>query len=204
MIGPKRSVNEKTPLRWLKIILLLFLIVLAVIGAVYFLIPWLSSQPLRKIETKSTITIPEGEKIKRTLFFCLEDRLAIEERDLPVSLKTDDLTAQVMDVIKELIKGPVTDLRLTPVLPGETKIRGIFMDSNGICYLDFSSDIQEKFPGGVWTELLSLYSVVNTLTTNFPEIKSVQILVEGYVVDTLSGHIDTRYPLQEREDLIGQ
>lgn len=185
------------------IIVFLFLIVLAGFGIFYFVIPWISSQPLRKIETKTTINLPEGEKIKRTLFFTLEDRLAVEERKMPAPLK-EDLIAQIKDVLKELIKGPVADLRLTPVLPNETRIKGVFLDTNGICYLNFSRDIQEKFPGGTWTEILGLYSIVNTLTSNFSEIKGVQILVEGYEVETLSGHVDTRYPLQRREDLIVQ
>jgi len=98
----------------------------------------------------------------------------------------------------------LNDLRLTTLIPEETKIKSIFIDSNGICYLNFGKEIQERFPGGAWTELLSLYSIVNTLSNNFPEINGVQILVEGYGVETLAGHIDTRYPLQRREDLVGQ
>lgn len=203
MIGPKKYIkDEGTLMKKLLVLLLLFLIIIAAIGAYYFLIPWLSSQPLRQVEKKKTVNIPEGEKVKRTLYFYFEDRLAAEERDLP--LKREDLMAQARDVIKELIKGPVTDLRLTPVLPEEIKVRGVFLDSDGICYIDFGREIQERFPGGVWTEVLSLYSIVNTLTTNFPEIKGVKILVEGYGVETLAGHIDIRYPLQRREDLISQ
>jgi hypothetical protein len=196
-------VKREESMKRLWILWSFLLIVLGAIGTFYFLLPWLSTQPLRRFETKTTVTAPEGESIKRSLFFCLEDKLAVEERDLPIPLK-EDFIAQLRDVIRELIKGPVSDLRLTPVLPEETKIRGIFIDSNGICYLDFGKEVQERFPGGAWTELLSLYSIVNTLTTNFPEIKGVKILVEGYEVETLAGHIDTRYPLQRRDDLIGQ
>lgn len=191
--------NRKT----LWIIVPLLVIVLAGFGIFYFVLPWLSSQPLRKIGTDAAVNAPEGEKIKRTLFFTLEGRLASEEREIPKPLREDPI-APIRDVLKELIKGPVIDLRLTPVLPNETKVKSIFLDTNGICYLNFSRDVQDKFPGGAWTELLSLYSIANTLTSNFPEIKGVQILVEGYESETMAGHIDTRYPLQRREDLIVQ
>lgn len=200
MMAPIKGSDKKKHITKFQIILIVFLIVIGVIGVFYFFIPWLSSQPVRLIETKTKVGISEGNKIKMTLFFSLEDRLATEEREVP--LRSGDLRAQVGDILKELVKGPVKNLKLTPLLPEETKIKGIFIDSNGICYLDFSRDIQEKFPGGVWTEFLSLYSIVNTLATNFPGIKGVQILVEGYGVETLAGHIDIRYPLHPREDLI--
>lgn len=195
--------GERNSKKKLWIVFFILLMVISAFLVFYYVIPWLSSQPIRKIETDTTTVIQEGERIKRTLFFCLDDRLAIEERELSMPLR-DDLISQVRDVIKELIKGPTTDLRLTPLLPGETKIKGIFIDSNGICYINFGREIQDRFPGGTWTELLSLYSIVNTLTSNFPEIKGVQILVEGSEVETLAGHIDTRCPLQRREDLIVQ
>lgn len=186
----------------LKIILPILFLIIAGFGAYFFVIPWISSQPVRQIEKKTTTNIPEGEKIKRTLYFCLDDRLASEERE--IILKKDDFATQVKDVLRELIKGPVNDLRLTPLIPEETKIKSIFLDNNGICYLNFNREIQEKFPGGTWTELLSLYSIANTVIENFPEIRGVQILVEGYSIETLSGHIDARYPFQRREDLVGQ
>lgn len=186
----------------LQLILSLFLIVIAAFGAYYFVIPWLSSQPARKIEKKVVVNLPEGKTVKRVLYFTLNDKLQKEEREVP--LISEDFSVQVRDVLNELIKGPLNDLRLTPTIPEETKIKSIFIDSNGICYLNFSREIQGNFPGGAWTELLSLYSIVNTLTDNFPEIKGVQILVEGYGVETLSGHIDTRSPLERREDLVGQ
>jgi len=186
----------------LQIILLLSLIVTAAFGVYYYLIPWLSSQPVRQIGEKSVITVPEGKKVRRMLYFSLNDRLVQEEREIP--LRSDEFSAQIKDILMELIKGPLNDLRLTTLIPEETKIKSIFIDSNGICYLNFGKEIQERFPGGAWTELLSLYSIVNTLSNNFPEINGVQILVEGYGVETLAGHIDTRYPLQRREDLVGQ
>ena len=49
--------------------------------------------------------------------------------------------------------------------------------------------------GGSLDELLTVYALVNALTTNIAEISGVQILVDGREVDTLAGHIDLRQPL---------
>jgi germination protein M len=45
----------------------------------------------------------------------------------------------------------------------------------------------------------TVFSIVDTLTLNFPEIKRVQILIEDQAVDTLNGHLDLSRPL--RQDL---
>lgn len=167
---------------------------------------WISFQP--KVETIKEAKplsqeTPTGEKVTRRLYFSFEDKLFPEDREIWPPLRSD-LTAQIRILLEELIKGPVSDLRLTPTLPREAKLRGIFIDKNGICYLDFGREIQEGLPGGVWTEMLCLYSIVNTLTTNLPEIKGVQFLVMGSEIETLTGHIYCRYPLYYREDLIVQ
>ena len=40
-----------------------------------------------------------------------------------------------------------------------------------------------------------MFTIVNVLTTNLPDIKAVQILIDGKEVDTLAGHVDLRRPL---------
>ena len=49
--------------------------------------------------------------------------------------------------------------------------------------------------GGSLDELLTVYALVNAVTTNVHEVAAVQILVDGREVDTLAGHIDLRQPL---------
>ncbi|HEV7500454.1 MAG TPA: hypothetical protein VGQ33_10650, partial [Vicinamibacteria bacterium] len=44
-------------------------------------------------------------------------------------------------------------------------------------------------------ELLSVYSIVNSLTVNFPAIKRVQIHFDDRPAETLAGHIDLSRPL---------
>jgi hypothetical protein len=61
--------------------------------------------------------------------------------------------------------------------------------------VDLSKEASQKHPGGSRGELLSVYSVVNSLTSNFPAVKRVQILVEDRQVSTLAGHVDLTRPL---------
>ncbi len=67
--------------------------------------------------------------------------------------------------------------------------------------VDFNKSLEKDFAGGSTGEEMLVGSVVNTLT-EFPEIKKVQILIEGKEVETLSGHMDLSQPLTRMEELI--
>ena len=50
------------------------------------------------------------------------------------------------------------------------------------------------FNPGIASETLAIYSVVDSLAANLPEVKRVQFLVQGQEVDTLDGHADLTSP----------
>ena len=58
----------------------------------------------------------------------------------------------------------------------------------GMAYVDFSSTISANHPGGMVNEQATVYSIVNSLTYNLPEIRQVKILVGGAEKETLAGH----------------
>jgi hypothetical protein len=75
-------------------------------------------------------------------------------------------------------------------------VHEVFVSAGGIAYIDLSKGFQPAADAtGSSAELLTVYSVVDTLTTNFPAVKRVQILEEDRPLDTLSGHIDLSRPL---------
>lgn len=132
------------------------------------------------------------QKINVKLFFLAPDQpaLLIEDREVAYSA---DLAGQVRTVVEEIVKGPRNGLIGT--LPPETRVIDAFVTAGGVAYVDLSKEASEKHPGGSRNELLSVYSVVNSLTSNFPAVKRVQILVEDHQVATLAGHVDLTHPL---------
>ena len=42
-------------------------------------------------------------------------------------------------------------------------------------------------------ELLTVYTIVEALTTNLPAVTAVQLLVDGKELDTLAGHLDMKH-----------
>ncbi|NVM23887.1 MAG: GerMN domain-containing protein [Desulfobacterales bacterium] len=97
-------------------------------------------------------------------------------------------------IVYALIDGP--NGPLTPTIPAETRLLAIYVTQDGIACVDFNRAISEKHPGGSLSELLSIFSIVNTLALNIPEIKAVKILIEGDEAETLAGHIDIRSPFR--------
>lgn len=116
--------------------------------------------------------------------------LLTEEREVPFS---GDLARQVRHVLEELVKGPKTGL--LGALPPETKILEIFVTARGVAYVDVSKEIQPLPSLGAQGELLAVYALVDSVVSNFPAVKRVQILVEDKPVTTLGGHVDLSRPL---------
>lgn len=131
-------------------------------------------------------------RISVKLFFEAPDRrgLVIEERTVAFS---SDLTRQIRVVAEELIRGSQSGL-LAPFSPG-TRILDVFVTARGVAYVDLSKEVSEGRAGGTESELLSVYSMVNSITANFPAVRRVQLLVDDRPADTLAGHVNLSRPL---------
>ena len=117
--------------------------------------------------------------------------LISEERSLSAQNSPEALGFQIMNA---LLEGPKQVLERT--IPEGTLLRGFYLLQNRTAYVDLSREIQEGHPGGAKSELMTIYSMVNTLILNIPEIETVKILVEGKEVPTLAGHVDLRFPFR--------
>lgn len=133
------------------------------------------------------------------LFFSAKDSegLVMEDREVAFS---PDLARQLRTVLEELVRGPKTDLLAT--YAKETRVLEVFVTARGVAYVDFSKEATHGHSGGSDEELRSVYSVVNTVTANFPAIHRVQILVDDRPAVTLAGHVDLSRPLPQDMTLL--
>jgi len=133
------------------------------------------------------------ETLKIDIYFASEDgNLAPEPRTI---YKTAEQSDQIIQTLYELMKGP-QKAGLFPTIPQGTRLRGTYMDEDQTLYIDWSRELVANHPGGSTGELATVYSVVNTLTSNFPDVKRVKFLVEGEEAETISGHIDLTQPFE--------
>jgi hypothetical protein len=66
-------------------------------------------------------------------------------------------------------------------------------------YLDFSADLVAAHPGGSAAEYCTVAVIMKTVGENFPEVRAVQVLVDGSQVDTIAGHIRADAPFLVRD-----
>jgi hypothetical protein len=79
-------------------------------------------------------------------------------------------------------------------LPQGTRLINLFVNNDQVI-VNLSKEMMVNLNGGIDTELLAVYSVVNSLLFNLEGIDAVQILIEGEKVPTLRGHDDISVPL---------
>lgn len=113
-----------------------------------------------------------------------------------VSTEKDDKYTAAM---KSLLTG-TKEKGQTNVFPKKAKLRSVVV-KDGIATVDFSKELQTNFSGGSTGEEMLIGSIVNTLT-DFPEVQKVSILIDGSVVETLSGHMDLSEPLTRMTELL--
>ncbi|MGH9798563.1 MAG: GerMN domain-containing protein, partial [Candidatus Polarisedimenticolia bacterium] len=122
-----------------------------------------------------------------TLFFQEKDAeyLAPERRKIFLTASPAD---QAKQIIGELIQGP-RGADLLPTIPKDTRLRGLYLDRAGTAYVDMSGEFASGHPGGTAEEIATLFSLVNSLTYNLPEIKRVHLMIDGEERDAFV-HLD--------------
>lgn len=152
----------------------------------------------------ATTPAPEPAKavprIKAILYFASEDgmRLVPAEAEVPLA---DGVVAQARSIVEaQLSTAPPQPFAST--IPKGATLRGIFISQRNEAFVDLDPVIRSAHPGGTLQELMTVYTIVNALLTNLPNLREVQILIGGQEVDTLAGHVDLRRPLRKNEGLI--
>jgi spore germination protein GerM len=141
-----------------------------------------------------------GPRIKATLFFASADsqRLVGVQQDVPLA---EGPVAQARALVTALLTSTPPD-GLASTIPEGTALRGVYLSDQRELFVDLDETVRSKHRGGSTQELLTVYSLVNTLTVNLSTIAAVQILIDGREADTLAGHVDLRRPLRKNEALI--
>jgi hypothetical protein len=93
-------------------------------------------------------------------------------------------------VVRELLKGSA-NAGVPRIFPADTVIRGAFLLPDGTAFVDLGGNtLTQGWGTGSHEELMAVYSIVQTVTTNFPEAKRVRILVNDEPAETLAGHVN--------------
>jgi len=148
-------------------------------------------------EESGVSTVVEGEMKEVVLYFADAQGQGLK----PVTVSIPKVEGIARAAINQLIAGPDASTGLLPTIPEGTLLRDINVRPDGLCIVDFSSQLTENHDGGVMGEELTVYSIVNTLT-QFSSIDQVQIWVNGKEVDSIAGHMDVSEAMARNETMI--
>jgi hypothetical protein len=109
--------------------------------------------------------------------------------------KSAELGNRAKQILQKIDEGPHSGA-MVPSLPKDTKVEDLFISEQGTVFIDFSNALATNHPGGVLNEEATIYSIVDSLTYNLPEIKQVKILIGGVEKETLAGHCLLLLPLE--------
>ena len=172
--------------------ILLFFIAFGVIFYIVRHRPASEEQAATTTTTNPSAAADQRRRINIKLYFGTPGSaiLETEERSIPYH---ETLDAQAKEVMTALITGPKG--KLIPTIPEGTRLIDVLVSKDGVAYVDLSGEIVSNHQGGTAGEMVTVYSIVNTLTINLPQIHAVQILVDDRSVETLKGHVDLSKPL---------
>jgi hypothetical protein len=158
------------------------------------------SKPAPTTPTATTTSAPaETAHIIATLFYASSDGQSLVgvKRDVPLASGVVEQGRQIL--LAELQAAPQPYIK---VIPEGTALRAFYVTDRGDAFVDLSPEASRAHPGGSLNELMTVYALVNAVTTNLPAVQRVQILVDGKEVDALAGHVDIRRPLTRDMSLV--
>lgn len=164
-------------------------IAIVIAGLVFY---YIQREPGAPTTTPDRVTqVPEGSRAVTLYFADANDETLITETRLVAIGK--EYVQQIEQVVRALLGGP-EESGVSTIAEG-TKLLGTFYDSDtATLYLDFTSEIVAGHPGGSSAEYFTIAALMRTVSQNFPDVRAVQILVEGLQVGTIAGHIDAYKP----------
>ena len=153
---------------------------------------WLSTTPATA--PGGSAPAAEARKIHARLFYVDPDgeHLVAVEQEV---LYGEGTTEQAKRIVEAALATPAAPN--LSAIPAGTKLKALYLTSKGEAYVDLSPEVQKNHPGGTTSEMLTVYALVNTLTSNLPAITGVQLLIDGKEIDPLAGHLDLRRPLAQ-------
>ncbi len=134
----------------------------------------------------------EVAHITATFFYGSADGQALVpvQREVPLAEGVVPQGREILSMQMEAAPPPYVS-----TIPDGTMLRAFYVTERGDAFVDLSSEISTKHRGGSFTELLTVYAIVNAVTANLPTVQRVQILIDGKEAETLAGHVDLRRPL---------
>lgn len=149
--------------------------------------------PKEDAKNAATAAVQEKKDISFIVYRAASDG---SEKLLPEKVTMKDNGKSLPEnALIALVTTKPQDAKMDDVVPIGTKVRSLKIEQDGTAYADFTRELAKKGQGS-YGEMMLCYAIT------IPEIKRVQILIEGKKAITLSGHMDIEDPLTRNTTLL--
>jgi hypothetical protein len=131
---------------------------------------------------------PSGTRTAVLFFVTGGGRLVREARVLEPCTET---AACIRDTLDALFSGPLG--AYDEAIPESAAINGVRVEGR-LAIVDLNQGFATDLPSGSSAEMAAVYSIVDTVCANYPQIAHVQLTIEGNAVPALR-HLDISTPL---------
>jgi len=100
-------------------------------------------------------------------------------------LRKDELLFVAEDIIKKNME------------PYGVRLLDLYMDAEGIVYIDFGGELKNNFKGDATEELRMIAGLYNGIKGKVPGFTALKILINGEEAESFGGHMDISGPIGE-------
>jgi len=186
--NPMKKTDRKRP-RGGKILLLVAFLAAATILGALMLQKYLARDQTGPVPVRPQ---PSGT-VPVSLFFASPDASGLIRESRKIEACDSDMANCVRATLEELANGPLGDL--APTIPANSTFLAIRVQGD-TAVVDLGKEFADTLPKASSAEITAVYSIINTISFNFPAIKKVKFLLEGRDITTLGGHLELDKPLE--------
>lgn len=111
----------------------------------------------------------------------------------------DSVPQRMKTAMTELIAGPRQRGLVSPI-PDGTELKSVFWSrEERRVYVNFSDALVTNHPGHALSEWATIYAIVNTIAAQSPQVKEVQVLVNGQAIRNEKFNWDWSLPFKAEE-----
>jgi hypothetical protein len=175
--------------RHVQITLTLLLVAIVAIGLYLYRLQRETEEEMRRASDRRSVAPPvSGPKGRITLAIAYDEDGVFQQRPVQVALPTDP-AERSREILRTLFAEYMQKPSPHPLAAG-TDVKEVYLLNGDLAVVDTNSAFADSHPSGVMVEDFTIFSIIETLALNIPEIKRVKIIVNGRERGTLAGHAD--------------
>ena len=181
-----RHTKKKSVKGWIGKYIILTLVVFLVSATasyLYFKPKFMLVKPVTPVEQRPANYLSKRHKVPERLYRPVgKDLMIIEETE---GLRRNNILAVAEEAIKRHIK------------PYGADLLDLYMDKEGIIYIDLSNGLRKGFRGDALEEYSIIVGLYRVLKEEVPDFKAFKLLIEGRETESFGGHLSILRPIGE-------